>query len=98
MINTLRRLGARHVRIEAQVATLEVRDGQVKTRHIFTGEARAIACDTVVAALGNVANDALAREISSQAGGATTLLIGDCQAPRTMLDAIRDGRMAGRAV
>ncbi len=102
MTNTLRRLAEKRVRIEAQVATVEVRAGAVQLRHIFTGEVSSIASDYVVAATGNIANDRLARELADAAGSAPQvlpqILVGDCEAPRTMLDGIREGRMAGRAV
>ncbi len=98
MTNTLRRLAQLRVRIEAQVAALEIRAGEVRLRHIFTGDESGIAADCVVAATGNIAYDGLARELGDKVGIAPVVLIGDCQAPRTMLDAIREGRMVGRAV
>ena len=98
MINTLRRLGEKQVKVEAQLAVLEIRGGEVHARHIFTGETRIFTCDAVVAAVSNVADDALAQQVAAARAKGTTCLVGDCQAPRTMLDAIRDGRMAGRAV
>jgi len=98
MINTLRRLGEKRVAVEAQLALIEVRAGEVRMRHIFTGEERSLRCDAVVAAVSNVADDALTRQVAAARARGATRLVGDCQAPRTMLDAIRDGRMAGRAV
>jgi hypothetical protein len=90
MINTLRRLGTAGVRVEAQRATIAVRAGAVQTRHIFTGDNETWPSDMVVAAVGNLPDDTLL-----DAPQATR--IGDCQAPRTLLDAIREGRIAGRA-
>ena len=90
MINTLRRLGAAGVRVEAQQATREVRSGALHTRHIFSAADASWPCEAVVAAIGNVADDSLADRPG-------VLRIGDCQAPRTMLEAIREGRLAGRA-
>ncbi|MFO1192523.1 MAG: FAD-dependent oxidoreductase [Rhodoferax sp.] len=91
MINTLRRLGQAGVKVLSQTATLRIEAGTVHARHVFSGELQAWPCDAVVAALGNVADDTLADQPD-------VLRIGDCHAPRTMLDAIRDGHRAGRAV
>jgi 2,4-dienoyl-CoA reductase (NADPH2) len=91
MINTLRRLGQAGVKVLSQTATVRIEAGTVHARHVFSGEPQTWPCDAVVAALGNVADDTLADRPD-------VLRIGDCHAPRTMLDAIRDGHRAGRAV
>ncbi len=97
MTNTLRRLGQKRVRVESQLATLEIAGRKVKARHIFTGDAQDFACDAVIAAVARIADDRVARDHAALAGSAPQVLVGDCEAPRTMLDGIREGRMAGRA-
>ena len=49
-------------------------------------------------AVGNQAVDGIARSLGAEPGGPEVHLVGDAAAPRSILEAVREGRLAGRAV
>jgi hypothetical protein len=74
-----------------------VEDGGLRLEDVSTGEwERLDGIDSVVAAVGGVAEDGLARELRGRVPDLR--LVGDCVAPRTALEAIFEGHAAGRAV
>jgi mycofactocin system FadH/OYE family oxidoreductase 2 len=74
-----------------------VEGGTVTVSHSFTGEKRAIeGIDTVVVARGGVANDRLYRALKGKV--AELYSVGQCVAPRKMLDSTLDGLRVGRMV
>jgi len=66
----------------------------VRASHVFSSRELSFAADAVVAAVGNEAEDLLGRELD--AADIDVVLVGDCAAPRTVLEAIREGRAAAR--
>jgi hypothetical protein len=64
---------------------------------LSTGEPdRLDGVDSIVAAVGGVAEDRLARELRGRVP--ELRMVGDCVAPRTALEAIFEGHAVGRAV
>lgn len=94
MMRTLQTLGKKNIVVHAQIAVNGISNGAVRASHIFTSRDVSFAADAVVAAVGNQANDELGLELDALDVGA--VLVGDCAAPRTVLEAIREGRAAGR--
>lgn len=77
------------------VARIEERD--VVLYDVYTRQERTIQdVDTVVLALGGIANDGLAERL--RAAGQEVHLIGDCVAPRDLEYAVLDGHKLGRAL
>ncbi len=68
-------------------------DGLV-LRDAFSGVERRITADAVVLAVGNVADDGLLGELRARGVAATA--VGDSVAPRTITEAVREGRRVGR--
>jgi pyruvate/2-oxoglutarate dehydrogenase complex dihydrolipoamide dehydrogenase (E3) component len=74
-----------------------VQGGTVTVSHSFTGEKSTIeGVDTVVVARGGVANDSLCRALKGKVGELYS--VGQCVAPRKMLDSTLDGLRVGRMV
>ena len=94
MMRTLQTLGEKGIVVHAQTAVSEIRAGAVRAAHLFTGRDQSFPADAVVAAVGNRADDSLGRELD--AADVDVVLVGDCAAPRTVLEAIREGRAAAR--
>jgi len=94
MMRTLQTLGAKGIVVHAQTAVSEIRAGALRAAHLFTGRDLSFPADAVVAAVGNRADDSLGRELD--AADVDVVLVGDCAAPRTVLEAIREGRAAAR--
>lgn len=77
--------GATVTRIDAQGVSYE-QDGKINT----------VAADTVVVALGSSSQDDLSVEL--RAAGFDVLLAGDVKKPRTILEAVHEGYLAGASV
>lgn len=69
---------------------------QVTLTDVHNREESRLEADGVVLVLGNKADDTLARELG--ATGTEVLMVGDCQAPRRIFNAIWEGEMAGRSL
>jgi mycofactocin system FadH/OYE family oxidoreductase 2 len=92
-----RRLREKRVRFTALTRLRGVRDGRVVLADAYTGEEEARAgIDAVVLAAGSRATDDLYRALAGRV--AALYRAGDCVAPRTGVDAIRDGHLVGRRV
>jgi mycofactocin system FadH/OYE family oxidoreductase 2 len=92
-----RRLREKHIRFTALTRLRGVRDGRVILADAYTGEEEARAgVDAIVLATGSRATDDLYRVLRGRV--ATLYRVGDCVAPRTGVDAIRDGHLVGRRV
>lgn len=91
-----RRLARLGVEFVPHTAAVAVEPGGVRVRDTLTDEERLEAADAVVAAVGNDAEDAGIAELV--ASGLDFVAVGDCLAPRTMVEAVREGRLAGRAL
>lgn len=81
----LARLRDKGVRFALHSAPLRIEEGAVGVRDTLSGEERRLPAAVVVAAVGNDARDELEGH-----------RIGDCLAPRTVLEAIREGHLLGR--
>lgn len=95
-LSTLRRLAGKGVEFVVSRVAAEIRDSVIELRDGLTGRPYSYSCDAVVAAVGNVADDALAAALGGS--DATVHVIGDALAPRSMLHAIREGRLLGRRI
>jgi 2,4-dienoyl-CoA reductase (NADPH2) len=94
MMRTLQTLGKKGIPVHAQTAVSGIAGGAVRASHAFSSRELSFAADAVVAAVGNEAEDLLGRELD--AADIDVVLVGDCAAPRTVLEAIREGRAAAR--
>ena len=94
MMRTLQTLGKKGIPVHAQTAVSGIAGGAVRASHVFSSRELSFAADAVVAAVGNEAEDLLGRELD--AADIDVVLVGDCAAPRTVLEAIREGRAAAR--
>lgn len=94
MTRTLQSLGKKGIIVHAQTTAGEISGGAVRATHVFSGHEISFSADVVVAAIGNKANDALGRQLDD--ADVDAVLVGDCAAPRTVLEAIREGRAAAR--
>lgn len=97
MMTTLRRLAGKGVELLANSAVTGIAEGAVQVRDTLSGAERTEPADVVVAAVGNRAVDDLALELRSTPGAPAVHVVGDAAAPRTILEAVREGRLAGRA-
>ncbi|MGI9622020.1 MAG: FAD-dependent oxidoreductase, partial [Acidimicrobiales bacterium] len=97
MTTAIRRLATMGASLCANSLVTGIADGAVHIQDTMTGEARTEPADAVVAAVGNRAVDALAHSLEANAR-LEVHLVGDAAAPRTILEAVREGRTAGRAV
>jgi len=85
----IRRLAGKGVRFVLHSAPLRIADGALWVRDVLSGAEQPLPATTLVAAAGNVATE-------DHLTGPEVHRIGDCVAPRTVLEAIRDGREVGR--
>jgi 2,4-dienoyl-CoA reductase-like NADH-dependent reductase (Old Yellow Enzyme family)/thioredoxin reductase len=92
----------RLTRLGVRICTLErperLEEDALLTRHVLNGDERVIAASSVVATGGLVADDALYRRLEASAFDGELHLVGDAFAPRTALEAIFDGKVAGAAI
>ncbi|MBI4506426.1 MAG: mycofactocin system FadH/OYE family oxidoreductase 2, partial [Chloroflexi bacterium] len=85
------------IRLTPQVRLAAVEDGAVVVADVFTGERRRIdGVDTVVLAMGSVADDGLYHALKGRV--AELHAVGDCVAPRRLDAAVREGFLAGQAI
>jgi len=94
--STLPRLAQKGATYETLSVALRVAQGQLIVADAFTGVERSIDAAVVVAAVGNVADDGLVAQLEPYA--VQVHVIGDALAPRSVLHAIREGRLLGRAL
>jgi 2,4-dienoyl-CoA reductase-like NADH-dependent reductase (Old Yellow Enzyme family)/thioredoxin reductase len=94
MMRTLQTLGKKGIPVHAQTAVTGIARGAVRASHVFSSREVSFSADAVIAAVGNEADDALGRALD--AADVDVVLVGDCAAPRTVLEAIREGRAAAR--
>jgi len=83
------RLQQRGVRIERRSLLREVRPGEVELEDRFSGERRGVACAALVDCGFRLPNDTLS---------AAQHRVGDCVAPRTILEAVLEGRRAALSI
>ncbi len=95
-LSTLRRLGTKGVQFRTSTKVTAIRGGALDAVDVFSGAGVEIEADAVVAAVAGVAVDDLAATL--RADGMRVHVIGDALAPRTMLHAIREGRLLGRSL
>ncbi len=102
METMLRRLGGKGVDFLTHSVAVGIAGGMLTIRDGLSGRESTIKCSTIVAALGGTALDRLVRELDAAAvPGMQVIAVGDCVAPRTVLEAIREGagvveKMRGR--
>ncbi len=95
------RLRDKRVRIIAGHALADFAGGVARLTDLSLGEAgMSLEADSVVAPLPGRPRDGLARDLAALDNGAaaTARLVGDCQSPRTALEAVFEGHEAGRAL
>lgn len=93
---TLRRLAGKGARLVTASAPVAVTAEGVRVRDVWSGEERTVPATLVVAAIPNVVDDALVGALAG--AGLEVHAIGDTVAPRTMLEAVREGQLTGRAL
>jgi mycofactocin system FadH/OYE family oxidoreductase 2 len=85
------------VELHAATVVTEILPDSVRTLDLFTNAKGAIGpIDTVVLAMGSRARNELARALKGRVS--ELHVVGDCLAPRRVLDAVYEGHLAGRAV
>ena len=91
------RLQKKGVTLTPGTRVIEILKKAVVVENVFSRETRTIeGIDTVVFATDQKANDELAKELEGKAKELYS--IGDCQAPRKIQDAIREGYRVGRSI
>ena len=91
------RLRGKGVRFMTTSAVVALTDSGVDIRDVFTGEVSGLASEVVVAAIGAEPETTLWDTLGT--GGFDSVTgVGDCVAPRTLLEAVREGRAAARAL
>lgn len=96
-VRTLRRLAGKGVVLAPGRLPVALVAGGVRLRDVWSGEESVVEADVVVAAIGNLADDDLATALRT-AGGVEVHVVGDALAPRTALEAVREGHLLGRAL
>jgi hypothetical protein len=97
LVGAQMRLRQKHVRFTALMRLRGVRGGRVILADAYTGEEEARdGVDAVVLATGSRACDALYRALRGRA--AALYQAGDAVAPRTAVEAVREGHLVGRRV
>ncbi len=92
METMLRRLGQKGINFVTHSVPVSIADGALLVRDGLSGRESQIACSLIVAALGNTAADRLYHDlVEATEGRANVVAVGDCVAPRTVLEAIREG-------
>jgi mycofactocin system FadH/OYE family oxidoreductase 2 len=91
------RFREKQIRVLALRAVRAVEGSALVLEDLSTGQLdRLDAVDSVVAAAGGVADDRLGRELRGRV--ADLRIVGDCVSPRTALEAIYEGHVAGRTL
>ena len=79
-------------------AVVNISDGLLHVQDTLSGQTRTENADVIIAAVGNQTIDSLANELTETFDYLNVQVIGDASAPRTILEAIREGRIAGRSI
>ncbi|WP_281690246.1 FAD-dependent oxidoreductase [Pseudonocardia thermophila] len=90
------RLARKGVEFFVHQAVVGADEHGVRFRDTLTGAETVRPADALVLAIGRRADDALTAELAAR--GVEVHPVGDCVAPRTITEAVREGRAAGRAV
>ncbi len=98
MVRTLRRLASKGVQMVPNSTAVKISDGLLHIQDTLSGQMRTEKPDVIIAAVGNQVVDALAKELTEDFHHLNVHVIGDASAPRTILEAIREGRITGRSV
>ena len=98
MVRTLRRLASKGVQMVPNTTAVKISDGLLHIQDTLSGQMRTEKPDVIIAAVGNQVVDALAKELTEDFHHLNVHVIGDALAPRTILEAIREGRITGRSV
>ena len=77
---------------------VKISDGLLHVQDTLSGHMRTENPDVIIAAVGNQVVDTLAKELNEEFHRSNIHVIGDALAPRTILEAIREGRITGRSV
>jgi hypothetical protein len=97
MLAVRQRFREKGIRVLPLRAVRAAENGGLLLEDLSTGATERLeGIDTIVAAAGGVAEDALAGELRGR--HPDVRMVGDCVAPRTALEAIFEGHAAGRAV
>ena len=75
-----------------------ISDGSVHIKNTLTGSITQEKADVVIAAVGNQTVDILAQELAQITDQLNIHVIGDAAAPRTILEAIREGHQISRKI
>lgn len=95
-VRTLRRLAGKGVGLLAAHAPVALTPGGIRVRNVWSREESEIPADAVAAAIGNRADSGLYHALSAGDAAIALHLVGDAAAPRTALEAVRDGNVLGR--
>ena len=98
MVRTLRRLASKEVQMVPNSTAVKISDGLLHIQDTLSGQMRTEKPDVIIAAVGNQVVDAIAKELTEDFHHLNVHVIGDASAPRTILEAIREGRITGRSV
>ena len=98
MVRSLRRLASKGIEMIANTSVEHISEGFLHVRNTLTGNTSLEKADVVIAAIGNQTVDILAQELSQIAGKLNVHVIGDASAPRTILEAIREGHELSRRI
>tara|TARA_B110000014_G_scaffold241600_1_gene210533 strand:- start:176 stop:634 length:459 start_codon:yes stop_codon:yes gene_type:complete len=98
MVRTLRRLATKGIEMNPNTAVISITGGHLQLRDTLSGLERTESADVVVAAVGNKVTDGLVQETAGVFKNLKIRVVGDASAPRTILEAIREGREAGSSI
>ena len=98
MVRTLRRLASKGIQMVPNTAVVKISDGLLHVQDTLSGQMRTEEPDVIIAAVGNQAVETLSDELTKTIHYSNVHIIGDASAPRTILEAIREGRIAGRSI
>ena len=79
-------------------AVVSITGGYLHVRDTLSGFERTENADVIVAAVGNKVVDGLVQETAGVFKNLKIRVVGDASAPRTILEAIREGREAGSSI
>ena len=98
MVRTLRRLASKGIQMVPNTAVVKISDGLLHVQDTLSGQMRTEEPDVIIAAVGNQAVETLSDELTKTIHYSNVHIIVDASAPRTILEAIREGRIAGRSI
>ena len=98
MVRTLRRLASKEIDMIPNAAVERISGGSVHIKNTLTGSITQEKADVVIAAVGNQTVDILAQELAQTIDQLNIHVIGDAAAPRTILEAIREGHQISRKI